>query len=130
MAYCHPKHNVDRFAFRPDYATRPLSEKFYSRYERIPEESTPDVIKYEKEIERIRSRDIRCTMKLPRYTNQVYGWLPGYKIRFLQHCDRNICSSPAIKEVVKKMYLDHLYDPLPPHHECSCKYLRKKPCLT
>ncbi|XP_037882002.1 uncharacterized protein LOC119632920 [Glossina fuscipes] len=130
MAYCRPNHNIDRFTFRPDYTTRPLSEKFYSRYEKVSEESTPEVVKYENEIERIRCRDIRYTMKLPRYTNQVYGWLPGYKIRFLQYCDKNIYNSPTIKEVLKKLYLEHKYDPLPPYHECSCKFLRKKPCLT
>uniref|UniRef100_A0A1A9WZZ8 Uncharacterized protein n=1 Tax=Glossina brevipalpis TaxID=37001 RepID=A0A1A9WZZ8_9MUSC len=123
MACCRPKHNTDRLAFKPDYDTRPLTEKFYSRYERVPVDSTPEVEKYEKEIERIRSRDFRCTAKLPRFTNQVYGWLPGYKIRFLQYCDKNIYNSPAVKEALKKIYLDHISDPLPPYHECSCKFL-------
>lgn len=124
------KRGKDGFTFKPNFRTRPLTEKFYSKYDRMPEESTPEIKKYEEEIDRVRNYDVRCNIKLPRYSNQTYGWLPGYKIRFLQYCDVNIEESQAIKDAVKSTFIDHISEPLPPYHECSCKFLRKRPCYT
>lgn len=129
MSCCKPKPNIDHYKFRPNYRIEPITEKCWSRHEinrSILNTNASHVLRYEEQIEKIRNYDARCHSKMPRYTNQTYGWLPGYKIRFLQRCDLNINQSSALQKVAKDLMQQHIKGPKPLTDHCACNNLCKK----
>lgn len=138
MACCGTKPSgiQTKLACIPKYKAETLAEKFYSRNNTSVEEqliNQTSITEYEQKIQQYRKYDARCAYKLPRYTNQTYGWLPGYKICFLQSCDMQICDHPAILNAIKNMWKQNNSEdkkPLPTYNYCGCMHLyKKRSCL-
>lgn len=130
MACCREKVPDADKLFYPDYKNLPLTEKFYSRYEHMSFEMTPAVYHHLMAMERIRFKDERCRFPLPRYTNQTYGWLPGYKIMHLQKCKMHLHKTKAYESMIDRIFLPRLLEKLPDYAECSCKrFNQRRPCF-
>ncbi|XP_037814504.1 uncharacterized protein LOC119605461 [Lucilia sericata] len=124
MSCCVPKPTSDYHKFNANYRQKPITEKFWSPPDkRAKTTESSKILYYEQKLEKVRKHDARCHSKVPRYTNQTYGWLPGYKILFLQKCDLNICQTSALQKVAKDLLQQHLRDPKTLTNHCACKKL-------
>ncbi|XP_067624859.1 uncharacterized protein [Eurosta solidaginis] len=75
--------------FHPNYSERPLTEKFYSKYEHLELDDTPRVGHYVDELDKYMNYNPREIFCVPRYTSQNYGWLDSKKLQHLEFCDSN-----------------------------------------
>lgn len=103
MSCCGPKPKAEEPKFNADFKKKPLTLKFWSKHDHAYSkfENLPQIVHYENELEKRYKYDARCHSKTPRYSNQIYGWLPGYKLRFLQNCDDNLYKNAALQKVAK-----------------------------
>ncbi|KNC22537.1 hypothetical protein FF38_13469 [Lucilia cuprina] len=122
MSCCDPKHKTNYHKFNANYRLKPITEKFWSPPDKLITEYSK-ILYYEQEIEKVRKNDARCQLKVPQYTNQTYGWLPGYKIIFLQKCDLNICQTSALQKVAKDLLQQYLRGEKTLNDHCACKRL-------
>lgn len=130
MACCAKKRDGLNEEFHPDYKTPALTEKFYSRYDKMPLLITPAIYKHLMAMEKIRYKDPRCSFPLPRYTNQTYGWLPGYKIMHLQRCTVKLRKTHAYQSLLDRIFTPRLLEKLPEYSDCSCKrFNQRRPCF-
>lgn len=114
--------------FKPNYRQEAVTEKFYARHDRISAD-TPNqgnCLQYEDEIEKLRQFDSRFHFKVPRYTNQEYGWYPGYMIRFLQYCDLNLSKTSAMQEIAKQLVSQQIDEKQKLIDHCACRERRAK----
>ena len=106
MACCNNKLKsapTDRHKFHPDYRKSALTEKFYARHECLVAEHTPKVKEYMDAIQKVWDFDARCHYRLPRYTNQTYGWLRGETINRYERCELKVVNHPLIQQACKNL---------------------------
>ncbi|TMW52574.1 hypothetical protein DOY81_002320 [Sarcophaga bullata] len=125
MSCCGPRPKPNNTKFNADYRSEAVTDKFYSSQDNEKGIDKSRILYYEKEIDKLRKYDARCHSMVPRYANQTYGWLPGYKIRFLQTCDKNIYDNPAFHKISKELVQHHFKGPKLLIDHCACKKLVK-----
>lgn len=126
MSCCGPKTVSNKNKFNTDLKEKLITDKFWcviNSKDKILDNSK--ISYYEKEIDKIHKYDARCHSKVPRYTNQTYGWLPGYKIRFLQSCDLNLYQKSAFQKVAKNLVQQYFKGQKTLIDHCACKNLLK-----
>lgn len=125
MSCCGPKLNPNPYKFNADYRSEAVTDKFWSHQDNEEGIDKLRVRYYENKIDKIRKYDARCHSMVPRYTNQTYGWLPGYKIRFLQNCDKSIYDNQVFNKISKELVQHHFKGPKLLIDHCACTKLVK-----
>uniref|UniRef100_W8C1C3 Uncharacterized protein n=2 Tax=Ceratitis capitata TaxID=7213 RepID=W8C1C3_CERCA len=119
-----PKGDGDYQTFKPDYKNVPLTEKFYSKYEHLEYIDTPEVRRYQRELEMIENYFPKNKFCVPRYTNQNYGWLDNEQIRKLEFCDASRVAAPKVLQNLKS-HENRVFDPIQLQY-CLCHNLHKQ----
>ncbi|XP_012160468.1 uncharacterized protein LOC101460399 isoform X2 [Ceratitis capitata] len=124
--------NVDKFSVHyppnklipPSEMQRNIKCKPNFRCQGPKGDDTPEVRRYQRELEMIENYFPKNKFCVPRYTNQNYGWLDNEQIRKLEFCDASRVAAPKVLQNLKS-HENRVFDPIQLQY-CLCHNLHKQ----